>query len=130
MAKAKNAVVAGDFNGVAVKLGSAGLYLSGFTVEGYSVMHVDLNRSTVEQYELITDERRKSAASGIARGLVGNALFGPVGMLAGAVSAKEKGIYQVAVMFKDDGSHAAYCGKRSLLELDDKLYKKLVTSCF
>lgn len=63
MAKAKNAVVAGDFNGVAVKLGSAGLYLSGFTVEGYSVMHVDLNRSTVEQYELITDERRKSAAS-------------------------------------------------------------------
>ncbi len=130
MAKAKNAVIAGNFTGVDVKLGSSGLYLSGFTVEGYSVMQVDVNRSTVEMYEVVSDEHRKSMASGVARGLVGNALLGPAGLFAGAVSAKEKGIYQVAVFFRDDGSRAAYCGKRSLLERDDKLYKKLVISCF
>ena len=49
-----------------------------------------LNKDTVEAYELITDETRKSAASGIARGLVGGALLGPVGMLAGGLSAKNK----------------------------------------
>jgi len=130
MARARNAVIAGDFTGVDVKLDPAGLCLSGFTVEGYSVMRVDVNRSTVERYELVNDEHQRSVASGIARGLVGNALLGSLGMLAGAVSAKERGIYQIAVFFRDDGSRAAYCGKRSLLELDDKMYKKLVAACF
>lgn len=53
-----------------------------------------------------------------SRGLVGGALLGPIGLLAGGMSAKSKGVYQVAVVFKD--------GKRSLLELDDKRYKALM----
>lgn len=77
---------------------------------------------TVESYELITDEHRKSAKSGIARGLVGGALLGPVGMLAGGMSAKSKGIYQIAIQFKD--------GRRSLLEVDDKIYKAIIQACF
>lgn len=77
---------------------------------------------TVESYELITDEHRKSAKSGIARGLVGGALLGPVGMLAGGMSAKSKGIYKIAIQFKD--------GKRSLLEVDDKIYKAIIQACF
>ena len=71
---------------------------------------------------MITDEHRKSAKSGIARGLVGGALLGPVGMLAGGITAKSKGIYQVAVQFKD--------GKRRLLEVNDKFYKAIIKSCF
>ena len=77
---------------------------------------------TIESYELITDEHRKSAKSGIARGLVGGALLGPVGMPAGGMSAKSKGIYQIAIQFKD--------GKRSLLEVDDKIYKAIIQACF
>lgn len=77
---------------------------------------------TIESYELITDEHRKSAKSGIARGLVGGALLGTVGMLAGGMSAKSKGIYQIAIQFKD--------GKRSLLEVDDKIYKAIIQACF
>lgn len=77
---------------------------------------------TVESYELITDEHRKSAKCRIARGLVGGALLGPVGILAGGMSAKSKGIYQVAIQFKD--------GKRSLLEVDDKIYKAIIQACF
>lgn len=119
MASAKNRVIAGDYIGNIVN-GSFGIVSIAVALKPSD--SVILNSSTVESYELITDEHRKSAASGVARGLVGGALLGPVGMLAGGLSAKNKGIYQVAVQFKD--------GKRSLLEVDDKIYKALVKSCF
>jgi hypothetical protein len=117
MAKAKNKVIAGDYQGkqVLCSLGFASISLG-------LIKSLDLNNKNVKSYELITDEHRKSAASGVARGIVGGALLGPVGMLAGAVSAKSKGIYQVAVEFND--------GKRSLLEVDDKTYKAIVKGCF
>ena len=119
MANAKNRVIAGDYIGNLVN-GSFGIVTIAIGFKPSN--RITLNSSTVESYELITDEHRKSAASGVARGLVGGALLGPVGMLAGGLSAKNKGIYQVAVQFKD--------GKRSLLEIDDKIYKSLVKSCF
>lgn len=117
MAKAKNAVIAGDYSGKIITVSFGRVYIS--TGFGKSEL---VDKSTVDSYELITDEHRKSAASGVARGLVGGVLLGPVGMLAGGLSAKSKGIYQVAIQFKD--------GKRSLLEVDDKFYKALIKSCF
>lgn len=117
MAKAKNKVIAGDYEGNVVNgsLGQLFISISLFKT-------IEINSKTVESYELITDEHRKSAASGVAKGLVGGALLGPVGMLAGSMSAKSKGIYQVAIQFKD--------GKRSLLEVDDKIYNAIVKNCF
>ena len=114
--KAKNKVIAGDYEGKTVM---GGRY-PGIIIKMFA--QVDLNSSTVEAYEVITDEHRKSAASGAARGLVGGALLGPVGMLAGGLSANEVGIYQIAIQFKD--------GKRSLIEVDDKIYKDIVKNCF
>lgn len=117
MAKAKNSVIAGDYAGKLLSCTSGRVFISiGF------FKSLELNNKAVESMEVITDEHRKSAASGVARGLVGGALLGPVGMLAGGISAKSKGIYQVAVQFKD--------GKKSLLEVDDKIYKALVKSTF
>jgi hypothetical protein len=112
---AKNKVIAGDYEGqnVSLVLGNLSIGERDF---------IPVNRDTVEAYELLGDEKRKSAASGVARGLVGGALLGPIGLLAGGMSAKSKGVYQVAVVFKD--------GKRSLLELDDKRYKALMKACF
>ncbi len=117
MAKAKNAVIAGDYSGKRLNssFGTINIMLSFSTL-------ITLNKDTVESYELITDEHRKSAASGAARGIVGGALLGPVGMLAGGLSAKNKGIYQVAIQFRD--------GKKSLVEVDDKIYKAIVKNCF
>lgn len=117
MAKAKNKVVAGDYEGKAVicQFGDVSICTS-------ITKPLSVDSKTVDSYELITDEYRKSAASGVARGIVGGALLGPVGMLAGGISAKSKGIYQVAVQFKD--------GKRSLLEVDDKIYNAIVKKCF
>lgn len=117
MASAKNKVIAGDYKGNSV--------VSAFGVVTMTtgfIGSMQLNKETVESYEVVTDEHRKSAASGIARGLVGGALLGPVGMLAGGISAKSKGIYQLAIQFKD--------GKRSLIEVDEKIYKAIVKNCF
>jgi len=117
MAKAANKVISGDYVGkpVSVTLGVASVLVS----FGNGLA---LAKNNVECYELVTDEHRKSATSGIARGLVGGFLLGGVGMVAGAVSAKEKGIYQVAIQFKD--------GKKSLIECDDKIYKAIIKNCF
>lgn len=117
MAKAKNTVIAGDYQGksVSCNFGVVSIIIG----LGKSMF---LNKDKVESYELITDEHRKSAASGVARGLVGGVLLGPVGLLAGGISAKNKGIYQVAIQFKN--------GERSLLEVDDKIYKAIIKSCF
>lgn len=118
MASAKNKVIAGDYVGKQVLGG--GVSQAGISLSFLKQLY--LNKTTVESYELITDEHQKSAASGIARGLVGGALLGPVGMLAGGLSAKNKGIYHVAIQFKD--------GKRSLLEVDDKIYNAIIQACF
>ena len=83
---------------------------------------IKINSSTVDSYELITDEHSKSAASGIARGLVGGALLGPVGMLGGALSAKSNSTYHVAIQLKN--------GKHSLLQVDSKIYNAIIKQCF
>lgn len=116
---AKNAVIAGDYINKEILL-TAGGTLPLISVD--YITDIELNKFFVESYEIITDDQRRSAASGVGRGLVGGALLGPVGMLAGAMSAKNKGVYQIAIKFKD--------GKKSLIEVDDKIYKALIKACF
>lgn len=117
MAKAKNKVIAGDYTGKIISQTLGICFINTGLMKS-----INLDNNTVESYELITDEHRKSAKSGVARGIVGGALLGPVGMLAGGLSAKSKGIYQIAIQFKD--------GKKSLVEVDDKIYKSIIKNCF
>lgn len=119
----KNTVTAGDYKGGQlewkVKLTKAnevilhkpGMFAGKFT----------LDASTVASYEIIDTENRTSAASAVARGGVGAALLGPIG-LAAALSAKKKGLYTIALQFTD--------GKSSLIEVDKDIYKTLVQSLF
>ena len=116
MAKAKNKVIAGEYEGKKVESGLLGVHIKTF------LENINLDKKNVSSYEVITDDIRKSAKSGVARGIVGGVLLGPVGALAGGLSAKNKGIYQIAIEFKD--------GKKSLIEVDDKIYKAIVKSCF
>lgn len=109
-------VTAGDHLGWLVKIGISGVVLT------KGLKKVKLNKDTVEKYEVMTDEHRKSATSGVVRGVVGGALLGGVGALAGVLSASEVGVYQVAVEFKD--------GKKSLLKIDNKIYDRLVQDLF
>lgn len=113
---AKNMVIAGDYMGKPIT-----------SIGGVTQIFVDrknyvlLDKYGVESYDVITEETRKSAASGIARGAVGAALLGPVGLLAG-LSAKNKSTVTVAVRFKD--------GKNSLIEVDEKVYKAFIRAMF
>ena len=124
MAKAQNKVIAGKFKNWFVWGGSY-LCISDkkniFTSTDYKI-----NKSTVETYELITEETMKSGTSAILRGAAGVALLGPVGMLAG-LTAKNKGIYTIAIQWKENSPGK---GERSLIEIDDNLYKAFVKSMF
>lgn len=122
MAKARNIVIAGDyeksciskpFNGTAAILVSTGFL---------KVKSIPLNSETVESYEIIADDSNKSMSSAVMRSVVGGAVLGPAGAIAGGMTAKSNKIHQVSVCFKD--------GKRSLLEIDNEVYNMIVKKCF
>lgn len=108
---AANKVIAGFHEGEYVKT-SGGLVLIGNDAAA---------KWTVEDYELISGEKSVSLASVLLRGVAGRILLGPWGILA-ALTAKQNGVYVVALQWKN--------GKRSLLELDEKVYKALMKSIF
>lgn len=113
MAKAQNKVIAGEYNNQRITTGTNGPRIAYYSVT--------INRDSVEAYELVTAEKMKSGSSAIIRGAIGGAVLGPVGLLA-AVTAKNNGINTVAIAWKN--------GKKSLIEIDDKLYKSLVAAMF
>lgn len=108
-----NKVIAGKYEGKPITSTAGKIFIS---VGAFKPL--ELSGTNVSNYEVITEEHRKSAKSGVARGLIGGALIGPVGLLAGGLSAKSKGAYQIALEFND--------GARSLIEVDSKTYKILI----
>jgi len=113
---AKNAVVNGDYKGKLVGQGGGKAFISVGLIKS-----IKLDATTIEAYEVMDEQHQKSASSAVGRAAVGSLLLGPVGLLAG-VSAKTKGAYMVAVQFKD--------GKRSLMEVDEKIYKAIMSAMF
>ncbi len=112
---AQNKVLAGAYEGSLVM---------GFVTPGIYVtpkQPIELTKDNIVSYEVITEEHRKSAVSGISRGLVGGVLLGPVGLLAG-LTAKNMGTHTIALEFRD--------GQRSLIEIDEKLYKAFIQKMF
>lgn len=118
MASARNQVLKGCFEG---------LKILKQPLQNELFIYIDrknsfpLNKETIESYDLMTEEKMKSASSAVMRAGAGALLLGPVGLLAG-ISAKNKGICLVALQFET--------GEQSLIEISDKLYKILVTSMF
>ena len=113
--KAKNKVIAGDYNGCKIVM-SLGVVM---IQKGFK--HIALNKQNVNEYEVMDSETRKNAVSAVGRAFVGGVLIGPIGWLA-AISAKRKGIHTIALEFED--------GKKSLIEVDEKIYKSLVRALF
>lgn len=116
MARAKNKVIASDYKGKLVggSLGSPFISLA-------LTKFVYLDHSTVEIVVPLDDDNQVSVASAARHGLVGELLLGPVGLVA-AAAAKRNGIHTVGIQFID--------GKRSVLEVDDKIYKAILNKCF
>lgn len=120
--KAKNMVIAGDYDKklvMVLRRSTEKLVIVLKTFGKDRLLAIDKN--TVDSYEVVTEDSTKSASSAIARGALGGFLLGPVGLLAG-VSAKNKNSHTIALQFKD--------GKKSLIEIDGKLYKLFVREMF
>lgn len=113
----KNSVTAGDYADRLVNISGKKMYIK----DGMFGKKIYLSKETIESYEVVSEENYGMAGSAVARGAVGAALLGPVG-IAAAASAKKKGLTMIAVQFKD--------GKRSLLELDQDYIKQFTRVMF
>lgn len=115
---AKNQVIKGAYQGCSVV---KEFCMDRVILKRYLEPNIILNKETVSQIEVIDEEMKKSGSSAVLRGALGAAVLGPVGLLAG-LSAKNKGVYLLAVEFKD--------GQTSLIEVDQKIYKLLRLELF
>lgn len=111
---AKNKVINGDFKGENI---FKELFAKNLNIGNKK----GIFKTNIKEYEVIDQSSTKSASSAVIRSAVGIALLGGVGLLAG-ISAKNKGVYLIAIEF--------ITGERSLIEIDEKLYKVFVASMF
>lgn len=116
MTRAKNKVIAGDYKGKLVGVSFSEAFIS-LTLTNF----ISINNETVKGLTPLDDDSQISVASAAMRGLIGEMLLGPIGLIA-AGTAKRNGIHLLGIEFKD--------GKRSVVEVDDKRYKEIVQSCF
>ena len=116
---ASNSVVAGDYAGKNILLEKGMPYI--WEVVDGKWGNLYFNKQYVDSYEFFDSKTQKSAASAVGRAALGAALLGPVGLLAG-VSAKSVGTHQIVIYWKS--------GKRSLIEVDDKIKAAIVAKLF
>lgn len=115
--RAGNYVMEGEYKGKGVGCGAGKIFI----VKGL-FKSLYLNSENVESYNLV-DEQSFGAGVGESalRGLVGGAVAGGAGAMAGVATAPQNDIYVVLIKFKD--------GKKSLLEIDGEHYNALKRSC-
>lgn len=111
-----NKVIAGDYAGQGVMRSWKAVQI---TLPMFKM--VKINKDNVAQYEVLNEAIQTSTASAVGRATLGSFFLGPAGAAA-ALGAKRKGVYWVAIQFKD--------GKRSLLEVDDKLFRAITIALF
>lgn len=118
MASARDRVISGDYVGAVCWVSPFDEHV---VIDDSKRGKIVLTKYTVKEYEVLDVEQHKSGTSGILRAGAGALLLGPIGLAAG-LTAKKKGIYTIAIEF--------YNGKRSLIEVGEKIYKKLVQDIF
>ena len=116
----KNVVIAGDHVGMDVGYDVFAKKVSMSKLFGGETIYI--NKETVANYEVIDQNYNKSIGSGLVRGVVGGALLGGVGALAGVATTKSKGLHTVSIEFTD--------GTHSLCVLDDIIYKRFLQAMY
>ena len=113
----KNIVVAGDYRGYSV--------IKGYGKSFYlmkKLSKVKFDKSNVNSYELINSLNNTSTWSTFVKGYVGHAVFGIPGLAAGVISSLKNVEYLFSIDFSD--------GKKSLLSIDQDMYKYLMKVVF
>lgn len=107
-----NTVAAGDYKGNTVSE----------ILDIVSIGSAMLSRDTVKSCRVVSKEQRVSLSSAVIRGAIGRAILGPAGLLVGGLSARNVKTYMLEVNWKN--------GKRSLLEIDERMYKAIMKAMF
>lgn len=105
-----NIATAGDLSGPVI-CEKGKLFLA---TKAFQRVRVYIDKTTVQEYQVIGETDHVSVGSVIARGAVGS-LVNPLGALIGMATAKKKGVHSVAIIFND--------GRKVLLDLNDDYYK-------
>ena len=114
MAKAKNQVISGAYLGYKINSFLGELALSNWS----STQSISINKNNVSSIESVDSSKQRDTGSTIARGIVGGILLGPAGMVGGALLGKSNEVHLLSINFKD--------GKKSLIEVDSKIYKEIL----
>lgn len=114
---AKNKVIAGDYEGRKI----SSLFGIVQIEKIYKQPAIIFSKDVIEEYEVMDAASQKSAVSAVGRAFAGSLVLGPVGLFAG-LTAKSKGTHTIALSFKD--------GKKSLIEVDDKINKSIMKLMF
>lgn len=121
MARASNRVIEGEFKGkyIVYVFGRVSITVKNAIFGQRKDVYLDYN--TVANYQLIDHSSDVSMTSALARSLVGQAVAGDAGGLAGAVTAKVHDTNIVLITYRD--------GKKSLIEIDRYAYELLKDNC-
>ena len=112
-----NTVVAGDYHGYSVIKG----YGKSFFLMK-RLTKIKFEKTDVISYELINNINNSSTWSTFVKGYVGHAVFGMPGLAAGVISSLKNVEYLFSIEFSD--------GKKSLLSIDQSIYKYLMKVLF
>jgi hypothetical protein len=93
---AQNKVIAGEYEGGIVQ---KELFEDRFTIN-INGKKIELDKTTIDYYDILDETSRKSAKSAMGRGLAGAIVLGSVGILAG-LSAKSTSTHTLALKFRD-----------------------------
>ena len=118
---ASNKVISGDYVGYKIAVRSGMLTLSKFLADT-----IEVSPRTVENYEVKDNDKVIKSSSGAARAgksVLGAAILGPLGLLAGAgTGTKSRNEITLAIYFRD--------GRRSLIECDQEIYSAFMKVFF
>ncbi len=85
----------------------------GFFIQRTLHKDIPLTKETIKSWSILSESDNKDASSMFGRALVGGMLFGGIGLLGGALTAKSKGA-GIVVDFID--------GKKSLIQMDKDMF--------
>ena len=112
-----NHAAAGDHQGmIKFKNWKKGLYIDESSL--FKKKLTFINKETVESYEDVKNDSGSSKKGALTKGVLGGAVFGLGGAIAGGTSSKNQSKYMVSIIFKD--------GTKALCELDAHTYEVLL----
>ncbi len=121
MGRASNIVIDGEFKGKSIVCvyGRVCIVVKNAVLGKRKDVYLDYN--TVASYRLIDQSSDVSMTSALTRSIVGQAIAGDAGGLAGAMSAKVHDTDVVFITYRD--------GRKSLIEIDKTAYECLKKNC-